>query len=108
MPSKNVEVVAVVEQVLGRMLSQRRERNLVALVRQVNSYPKEIRGSIQAIGQDRFLVVSDEQATPVEIVFSEVRSVRKKPLGTAAKVGIAAGVVGAVLTVVTAATYRGH
>lgn len=69
---------------------------------------KEIRGSIQAIGQDRFLVVSDEQATPVEIVFSEVRSVRKKPLGTAAKVGIAAGVVGAVLTVVTAATYRGQ
>ena len=54
---------------------------------------RQIRGSIQTIGQDRFAVVPNGQTTPVEIAFSEVRAVQKKPLGTGAKIGIAAGVV---------------
>ena len=49
---------------------------------------REIRGSIQTIGQDRFVVVPDEQAAPVEIAFSEVQTLRKKPLDRKIKLAL--------------------
>lgn len=60
---------------------------------------RKLSGSIQSIEQDHFVVVPDRQPTPVEVPFAEVRDVRKKPLGTVAKIGIAAGVVGVALTI---------
>lgn len=65
---------------------------------------RQIRGSIQSIGQDRFVVVPDRQPTPVELAFSEVRDVRKGPLGAGARIGIAAGVIGILLTVLAIAS----
>jgi hypothetical protein len=66
---------------------------------------KEIRGSIQAIGQDGFAVLPSGESTSVDIAFSQVRTVKKKGLGTGAKIGIAAGVVAIGVTVYALACY---
>jgi hypothetical protein len=55
-------------------------------------------GAIHAIDLDRFSVIPEGQTAPVEILFSEVRAL-KKPMSTFLKIAIAAGVGVAVLSV---------
>jgi len=58
-------------------------------VKAVNA--QEIRGKIQAIGQDQFAVTPDGDTTAVEIAYSDVQAVKGR-VGLGTKVGIAFGI----------------